>query len=71
MKLKKDEKEDTCSGRKRIVLCSDDVDLSLRIGRCCGSCAKHLDHCKIAGGFGCKQRRVPRNRRDIGGYAVC
>ena len=53
------------------VLCSYDVANCLCFRRCCGSCAKHLDHCKIAGGFGCKQRRVPRNRRDIGGFVVC
>lgn len=53
------------------VLCCDDVANCLRIGRCCGSGYKHLDHCKIAGGVGCKQRCIPRDRRNIGGFAVC
>lgn len=46
-------------------------DHSLRLRRCCRSSDKHLDYGKIAGRVGCKQRRVPCDRRNTGGFAVC
>ncbi len=59
--VKKDEKEGHRSSRKCDVLCYDDVDYCLRIGRRCGSCSKHMEYCKVAGGVGRKQRCIPRN----------
>ena len=64
-------KEGHRSSRKRCVLCGDDVDYSIRFGRCCGSGHKHLDYGKVTGGVGRKQCRFPRDRRSSGGFAVC
>ena len=53
--VKKDEKEGHCSGCKRCVLCRNAYDHRLRLGRCCGSSHKHLEHSQIANSVGSEQ----------------
>ena len=68
--VKKDEKEGHCSGCKRCVLCRNAYDHRLRLGRCCGSSHKHLEHSQIADSVGGEQccfseETIIQNNADV------